>query len=196
MECDARERKWDMEEDWHLLWNPAEGWVEKAEKKRTYVVWLQSKDEMSSERWYKEKISRTRGVASAVKISANEKQERRFTEIFRRIRKCFWRGEKVANKWTTGKEERVKAENGTLLIERDVVRKGWTEYFKRLLDVEEKRDPVIIAVGRRRSMKAEWILINREGVQETMREMKSRRATGLDGRAAECLKSGGTIVTV
>ena len=51
-------------------------------------------------------------------------------------------------KGASGKEKRVKAEDGRMLIEKEAVRKSWLEYFESLLYVEQDREAEIVAVGR------------------------------------------------
>ncbi len=72
------------------------------------------------------------------------------------------------------------------------IRKRWPEYFKGLLNVEENKEPEIVAVGRERGVNVlgelNEVFITREEVQESVREIKARKAAGLDGVAAGCLK--------
>ncbi len=95
-------------------------------------------------------------------------------------------------KVTSEKEERVEAKDGTILIKKEAIRKRWAEYYEGLLNGEEDREPDIVAVGRKLGINE--ALITREEVQESVREMKTGKAAGLDGVAAECLKSGGATV--
>ena len=39
-----------------------------------------------------------------------------------------------------------------MLIKKDAVGKSWAEYFERLLNVEEDREPVVVAVERERGI--------------------------------------------
>jgi len=109
-----------------------------------------------------------------------------------------WKEVKRMWKGTSRKEERVKAKNVRLLIEKDAVRKRWAEYFERMLNVEEDREPEIAAVGRERGMNVlgdlNESLITREEVQEAVREMKAGKVAGLDGCVVECVKSGSVTV--
>ncbi len=67
-----------------------------------------------------------------------------------------------------------------------------------MLNVKEDREPEIVAVGRERGMdvlgELNEALITREEVRESVGEVKAGKAAGLDGCAAECLKSGRTTV--
>ena len=53
---------------------------------------------------------------------------------------------KKLRKGTGGKEERLKVQDGMMLIEKEAVGKRWTEYKDSLLFVKEDREPVIVAV--------------------------------------------------
>ena len=69
-----------------------------------------------------------------------------------------------------------------------------TEYFEQVLNVADVREANINAVGN-------WLMpvlgdlneraISLEELGETVNEMKSGKATGLDGFPVECLKKGG-----
>ena len=213
----------DVEEEWQLFRNAVVGcaeevcgmrrvgggvrkgsewWCEEArvavaEKRYAYELWLQSKDEGSYER-YKEKRNRVKRVVRDAQVRADERWGRKMTGNFQRNKKMFWKEVKRLRGGASGKEERVKAEDGRMLIEKDAVRKRWAEYFERLLNVEEDREPEIVAVGREQRMNVlgelNEALITREEVQEAVREVKVGKAAGLDGCAAECVKNGGVTV--
>ncbi len=69
--------------------------------------------------------------------------------------------------------------------------RGWN-------NVEEDREPQIVAVRRERGVNVlgdiSEAFITREEVQKSVREMKAGKAAGLDGVAAECVKSGRATV--
>ncbi len=92
----------------------------------------------------------------------------------------------------------VKADDGTMLIEKGAVRKRWAEYFERLPNVKEDREPEIVAAGREQGVNVlgelKKAFITKEEVQESVREMKAGTAARSDGVEAECLKSDGTTV--
>jgi len=146
----------------------------------------------------KEKRNRAKRVVRDAKVSGDERWGRKLTENFQVNKKMFWKEVKRTRKGTSGKEERVKTEGGRLLIEQDALRKRWAEYFERLLNVEEDREPEIIAVRRERGMnllgELNEALITREEVQEAVRDMKAWKAAGVGGCAVECVKSGGATV--
>ena len=47
-----------------------------------------------------------------------------------------------------GNEERMKSEDGAMLVVKEMVKKSQTVYFEELLNVEEDRDAEILAIGR------------------------------------------------
>lgn len=68
-----------------------------------------------------------------------------------------------------------------------------------MLNVEEDKEPVIIAMGREKGMhmlgQSNETLITRKEVQDSMRRTKARKAAVSDGCTAESLKSGRVTVT-
>ena len=74
----------------------------------------------------------------------------------------------------------------------------WAEYFEGLLNVEEDKEAVSVAAGRKNRIVLLGGLndsyITKEELQGTEREMKVERASGLDWCAVNCLKSGGGSV--
>ncbi len=116
----------------------------------------------------------------------------KMTRDFQENKKMLRKEVKRLQKGTSGKEESVKAEDGTMLIEKEAVRKTWAECFEGLLNVEEDREPKTVAVGREQVNvlgELNEALIMREEVQESVWEMKAGKAAGLNGVAAECLKT-------
>ena len=100
-------------------------------------------------------------------------------------------------KGATGKEERVKAEDGTLLVDKGAVERRWAEYFEDLLNVEDLNEDevVIVAVGREDRVNVlgeiNETLITRQEVVGALGGMKAGKAAGMDGCAVECLKAAG-----
>ena len=113
--------------------------------------------------------------------------------ILRRTR-CSGRGEKGEN----GRAEAVKDVNGSLLLRSGDVRKRWAEYFEELLNVEDPREAIIVAVrgGARMPVLGARIVadIRKEEVQEAVEVMKAGKAPALDGVPTECHKKGGVTV--
>ncbi len=122
-------------------------------KRCAYEVWLQKKDEESYEQ-YKVQRNRARRVVHYAKVNADVRCGRKLTVNFQENKKkMFWEAVNMLRRGTAGKEEGVNAEDGVVLIEKDVVGRRWTEYFKRLLNIRvEGRKPVIITVGMEKGM--------------------------------------------
>ena len=168
-----------------------------AEKRQAYEVWLQRRDEASYES-YKERRNQAKRAVRVAKVRADERWGRKLTENFQENKKMFWKEVKRIRKGTSRNEERVKAEDGRMLVEKDEVRERWAEYFEGLLNVNEGREAEIVAVGRENGINMLGELneaqISNEEVQEAVKEMKAGKAAGLDGCAVECLKKGGASV--
>ena len=86
-------------------------------------------------------------------------------------------------------EERLKTENGTMLVEKKAIKERWVEYFELMLNVEEDKEAKIVAVGRENGVKVFGRLNNAQ-----IKEEAKDKAAQLDGCAAEYLKSGSTNV--
>ena len=164
------------------------------EKKKAHGIWLQRKDHDSYQK-YKEKNAHAKQAVSIAKRRADERWGSKLTEDFSGNRKMFWKEVKRTRKEKSGKEETVKASDGTVLTEKNAVQERWAEYFEGLLNVGGENGTVIAVGDGRQGMnvlgQANWTPIRKEEVQEAMGEMKKGKAAGSDGCAVECLKSGG-----
>ena len=77
------------------------------------------------------------------------------------------------------------------------MRRRWAEYFEQVLNVADVRDANINVVGNWRKPVLGNLnerAISLEEVVEAVNEMKSGKASGLDGFPVECLKKGGMAV--
>uniref|UniRef100_A0A8C8DHP6 ribonuclease H n=1 Tax=Oryzias sinensis TaxID=183150 RepID=A0A8C8DHP6_9TELE len=168
-----------------------------AEKRCAYEVWLQRKDRESYE-CYKEKKRDAKRAVREARAAADERWGRQLTDNFRENKKMFWKEVKRVRKGVSGREEKVKTEDGRMLNEGNAVRKRWAEYFERLLNVEEDRDAVIGMDGRESRLNVleelNEALITGEEVEQAVGKLKVGKAAGVDGCAVECLKCGGAIV--
>ena len=86
-----------------------------------------------------------KGRAAAIR-RAYANWGRSLTENFKRNKK-FWKEVKRVCGGECGREERVKGVDGKLLVEEREVRERWAWYFRELLDVEDEREPEIVAIG-------------------------------------------------
>lgn len=82
----------------------------------------------------------------------------------------------------------MKADFGKILIKYDDIRKKWTKYFERLLNIEEDREPEIDAAGSEQGLNVlgefNEALVKKEEVHESVRETTYStylgKASGLD----------------
>ena len=163
-------------------------------KKQAFEMWLQRKDEASYEA-YKEKRRLVKRAVRNAKVRADERWGNKLTENFQGNKKMFWKEVKRVRKGKDGKEERVKAEDGTVLVEKQAVEERWAEYFEGLLNEEEESETDIGAVARGNRVMVLGDLnespITRQEVEGAVRELKTGKAAGMDGVEVECVRSGG-----
>ena len=161
-------------------------------KKRAYERWLQKKDDVTYE-YYKGERNRVKRMVKEAKLRADERWGQKMTESFGENKKMFWKEVKRVRKGCSRLEERVKAGDGRLLVKSEDVRGRWAEYFKDLLNVEDGREAVVVAVGRERRMPVLGMLndgyVVTEEVEGAVAKMKSGKSPGLDGCTVECILS-------
>ena len=91
----------------------------------------------------------------------------------------------------------VKDMNSQKLLEGVAVRRKWAEYFEQVLNVEDVREANINVAGDSRMPVMGGLnkrTMSVEEVREAVTEMKSGKASGLNGFPVECLKKVGTAV--
>ena len=165
------------------------------EKKRAFEEWLQSNSRENYERYKEKKVEAKRKVDEEKRL-ANFRWGQDFSRSYEENKKKFWKEVKRVRKGGSRMEETVKDVNGRMLKGNDA-RKRWAEYFEELLNVEEDREAVVVAVGgvqvpvmgdeNERG-------ITREEVKRALNETKAGKAPGMDGVRAEMLKEGGVTV--
>ena len=95
------------------------------------------------------------------------------------------------------REAMVKDVNGQILRDGVEVSRRWAEYFEQVLHVADVREANVNVVGNWRMPVLGDLnerAISLEEVGEAVNEMKSAKASGLDGFPVECLKKGGMAV--
>ena len=95
------------------------------------------------------------------------------------------------------RDEMVKDVNGQILRDGVQVRRRWAAYFEQILNVAGVREANINVVGNWRMTVLGDLnerAISLEEVGEAVNEMKSCKASVLDGFPVECLKKGGMAV--
>ena len=164
------------------------------EKRLAFEVWLQKKDRESYER-YKEKRNLAKRIIRNAKVKSDERWGKKMTDNFQENKKMFWKEVKRIRKGTSNREERVKDEDGSLLVERKAVERRWVEYFERLSNVQDNREAVISVMEVENGVNVLGNLnedrISKEEVKMAVGELKTGKAAGLDGCAVEAVKNGG-----
>ena len=117
----------------------SEWWCEEVkvvieEKKKAYGNWLQKKDHDSYQK-YKEKNNQAKRAVERAKRRADDRWGSKLTEDFCGNKKMFWKEVKRTRREKSGKEETVKAVDGTVLTEKKAIQERWAEYFEGLLNV-------------------------------------------------------------
>ena len=167
------------------------------DKRKIFEEWLQKGSAELYERYKRKRVEVKRKVRTA-KRRADEKWGRSLTENFERDKKKFWKEVKRVRGGESGREERVKDVDGNLLVEGEQVRERWAQYFRELLNVEDDREAVIVAVGNNRRVTRMEEENNRsiaEGeVQSALGKMKAGKSPGVDGVNPECLAKGGRVI--
>ena len=122
-------------------------------------------------------------------MSVDERWGKKMTENFHE-NKMFCKELQRIKKGTFGNKERVKREDGTILVEKEAVKERWVEFFEVLFNVEEDKEVEIVAVGRENGIKVLGGLNNAQiTIEEVEGAVKEMKATGLDWCAVQCMKS-------
>ena len=168
-----------------------------AEKRRAFECWLRDDNEQTRAR-YREKKREVKRKVREVKRRADARWGRCLTENFAENKKMFWKEVKNMRKEGGKKEETVKDVNGQMLTEEGAVNRRWAEHFEELLNFEDDREARITAVafeqGVPRMGRSNEAPVTKGEVEGALKIMRSGKAAGLDGIAAECLKKGGVAV--
>ena len=84
----------------------------------------------------------------------------------------------------------IKDENGNVMVNSEAVLKRWKEYFEKLMNEENNREPKIEEVE---VVNEEVICVSREEVKNAVRRMKKGKAVGPDELPLEVWKCMGEI---
>ena len=166
--------------------------VKVLEKKKAFEEWLQCDSRENYEK-YQEKKAEAKRKVNEEKRRANFRWGQAFNGTFEENKKKFWKEVKRVRKGRSRMEESVKDVDGRILKGMDVT-KRWAKYFEDLLNFEENREAVIVAVGgsqmpvMREENERE---ITRGEVVRALKEAKAGKAPGMDGVRVEMLKEGG-----
>ena len=176
-------RKGDRETWW---WNEEvqESIKEKKEAKKT---WDKIRDE-NTKKIYKEKKSKAKKAVAMAKRRAYDDLYARLEtkeggkELYRLARQRDRAGKDVQH------VRIVKDEDGNVMVNSEAVLKRWKEYFEKLINEENNRDP--------RTEEAEGVneevnCVSREEVKNALRRMKKGKAAGPDELPVEVWKCMG-----
>ena len=163
-------RKGDRETWW---WNEE---VQKSikEKKEAKKAWEKIRDE-NTKKIYKEKKNKAKKAVAMAKGCAYDNLHARLET--KEDEKKFDR--LVRQRDRAGKDVRhlrvIKDENGNVMVNSEAVLKRWKEYFEKLMNEENDRDP--------RTKEAEVVnkkvnCVSREEVKNALRRMKKGKAVG------------------
>ena len=84
----------------------------------------------------------------------------------------------------------IKDENGNVMVNSEAVLKRWKEYFEKLMNEENKREP---RTEEPKVVNEEVICVSREEVKNALRRMKKGKAVGPDELLVEVWKCMGEM---
>ena len=84
----------------------------------------------------------------------------------------------------------LKDENGNVMVNSEAVLKTWKEYFEKLMNLENKRDPRTEEVE---VVNEKLNCVSREEIKNTLRRMKKGKAVGSDELPLEVWKCMGEM---
>ena len=178
-------RKGDRETWW---WNEE---VQKSikEKKEAKKAWDKIRNE-NTKKIYKEKKSKAKKAVAMAKgwaydnLYARLKTKEGEKELYKLARQRNRAGKDVQHVRV------IKDENGNVMVNSEAVLKRWKEYFEKLMNEENNRDP--------RTEEAEVVneevnCVSREEVKNALRRMKKGKAVGPDELPVEVWKCMGEM---
>ena len=165
------------------------------EKRRAFEEWLQRKNAETYEK-YREKRMEVKRKVRGAKRAADWRWGQKLGVNYEVNKKMFWKELKRVRKVESRREEMVKDENGQL-VDGGVARNRWAGYFEGLLNVEDEREAIVVAVGGVRMPvlgRENEREITRKEVLDAVNETKAGKAPGMDECRAEYLKKGGVTM--
>ena len=173
-------RKGDKETWW---WNEE---VQKSikEKKEAKKVWDKTRNE-NTKKVYKEKKSKAKKAVAMAKgcvyddLYARLETEEGEKELYRLARQRVRAGKDVQHVRV------IKDENGNVMVNSEAVLKRWKEYFEKLINEENNREP--------RTEEAEVVKEEVNCVKNALRRMKKGKAVGPDELPVEVWKCMGEM---
>ena len=186
----------------------SEWWNEEArsaveEKKRRYERYLQERSVQgrAHELYESYKVMRNdaKRKVKLAKKQADERWGEKVTEKFWLNKKMFWKEAKKLRREGQKSVTAIRKENGQMTEGEEQEKGRWAQYFESLLNNPGEREAVITSASFGRTETRDESVRDRtigiEEVERALDRMKTGKAPGLDGIAAECLKKGGTALT-
>ena len=178
-------RKGDRETWW---WNEE---VQKSikEKKEAKKAWDKTRNE-NTKKIYKEKKSKTKKAVAMAKGRAYDNLYTRLEtkegekELYRLARQRDRAGKNVQHVRV------IKDENSNVMVNSEAVLKIWKEYFEKLMNEENNRDPRTEEIE---VVNEEVNCVSREKVKNALRRMKKGKAVGPDELPVEVWKCMGEM---
>ena len=134
-------------------------------------------------------------MVNVAKRKARWRWGRQLTEAFVRDSRSFRRDMRKA--WSEKKMRvlTIKDKNGQVTAKDVKVSERFKEYFEELLNFEEEREAIVLAIRGRGEMPLLGDLndrsIGKDGIEDALGDLKVGKTPGLDGIAPELLKYGG-----
>ena len=178
-------RKGDKETWW---WNEE---VQKSikEKKEAKKAWDKIRDE-NTKKVYKEKKNKAKKAVSMANGHAYDdlyailETKEGENELYRLARQRNRAGKDIQHVRV------IKDENGNVMVNSEAVLKRWKEYFEKLMNKENNREP---RTEEPEMVNEEVNCVSREEVKNAVRKMKKGKAVGLDELPVEVWKCMGEM---
>ena len=170
-------RKGDMETWW---WNEE---VQKSIKERSKKAWDKIRDE-NTKKIYKEKKSKAKKAVAMAKgrayddLYAGLETKEGEKELYKLARQRDRAGKDVQHVRV------IKDENGNVMVNSEAVLKRWKEFFEKLMNEENNKDP---RTEEPEVVNEEVNCVSREEVKNALKTMKKGKAVRPDEFPVECM---------
>ena len=159
------------------------------EKKEAKKAWDKTRNE-NTKKVYKENKSKAKKAVAMAKgrvyddLYARSETKEGEKELYRLARQRDRAGKDVQHVRV------IKDENGNVMVNSEAVLKRWKEYFEKLMNEENNRDP---RTEEAEVVKEEVNCVSREEVKNALRRMKKGKAVGPDELPVEVWKCMGEM---
>ena len=164
------------------------------EKKKLYENFIKDRTNMRNKDLYKRKNREVKALIREKKNESDVREGERLSRDFRENKKLYWSRVNGTRKVREQMSMKVKDDEGMMLTEPQAVRGRWSEYFERLLNVDDGRRAIISETGRESENVIEECEISVEEVREAVKKLKKGKSPGVDGVTSEILKCDGAVL--